>query len=314
MAVLLPIFTTPASAADTWPTHPLTLVVPFAPGGTTDLLGRLVAEGLSKGLKQNVVVENKPGAGANIGANFVARSPADGYTLMLGTPGPLAINSYIYREMPFDPAKAFAAVSYVADVPNVILAYPGTGFKNMKDLLTYAKANPGKLNWGSPGVGSTGHIQLELLKQSAGVDITHVPFKGASQASADLVAGHIELSGDNVPTALELIRSGKEVALGVASKKELDVLPGVKPVMDDVPGYVLPSWFVVMAPAGTPKDVVERISDVIDAYLKEPATAAKFHDLGAIPVGGKPEKLAKHLQSEQVRFGKLLAPMKDSVQ
>lgn len=305
---------TPASAADAWPTRPITLVVPFAPGGTTDLLGRLVAEGLSKGLHESVVVENKPGAGANIGANFVARSAPDGYTLMLGTPGPLAINTHIYKDMPFDPATAFTAVSYMADVPNVILGYPGTGIKDIKGLLEYAKAHPGRLNWGSPGVGSTGHIMLELLKQLSGADIVHVPFKGGSQAAADLVAGHIQLAGDNVPTALELIRSGKEVALGVASEKELDVLPGVKPVNETVPGFILPSWFVVVAPAGTPKDVVDRISGVIDAYIKEPATVAKLKSLGAVPVGGPPEKLDALLKSERVRFGKLLSSMKDTVQ
>jgi tripartite-type tricarboxylate transporter receptor subunit TctC len=313
-AALLLACSLPAAAADTWPSKPIELIVPFAPGGTTDLLARLVAEGLSKGLKQNVIVDNKPGAGANIGAAYVARAAPDGYTLLLGTPGPLAINPHVYKDMPFDPARDFAAVSYVADVPNVILAYPGTGFKNMQDLIAAAKAHPGELNWGSPGVGSTGHIQLELLKQLAGVNIEHVPFKGAAQASADLVAGHIQLSGDNVPTALGYIRSGKEVALGVASEHELEVLPGVRPVGETVPGYLLPSWFVIVAPAGTPKAVTERIAAVIDAYEKEPATLEKFRALGAIAVGGPPERLAKQLQSEQVRYGKLLANMKDKVQ
>src|SRR5690606_5318044 len=231
----------PAYAADNWPTKPIVLIVPFAAGGTTDLLARLVADGLSKGLKQNVVVENKPGAGANIGAAEVARAAPDGYTLLMGTPGPLAINPYVYSQMPFDSAKDFTAVSYVADVPNVILANPATGLKNIPDLLARAKEKPGQLNWGSPGVGSTGHIQLELLKQLSGVDIAHVPYKGASQASADLIAGHIELAGDNVPTALANIRAGKLVALGVASSDELEVLPGVRPVREAVPGYLLPS-------------------------------------------------------------------------
>ncbi|WP_144629922.1 Bug family tripartite tricarboxylate transporter substrate binding protein [Bordetella genomosp. 13] len=303
----------PAAAADDWPTRPITLIVPFGAGGTTDLLARLVAEGLSKGLKQTVVVENKPGAGANIGAGLVARAAPDGYTLLLGTPGPLAINPHIYQDMSFDPAKDFTAVSYVADVPNVILAYPGTGLKTMKDLIDRARAQPGKLNWGSPGVGSTGHIQLELLKQLTGVQIEHVPFKGGAQAAADLIAGHIQLVGDNVPTSLGYVRAGKEVALGVASEHELDVLPGVRPVKDTVPGYVLNSWFVVVAPAGTPRPVAERISAVIDAFEKEPATQAKFRELGAIPVGGPPQQLAQHLQAEQARFGKLLADIKDKV-
>lgn len=293
-------------AADAWPARPIRMVIPFGPGGTTDLLGRIVAEGLSKRLGQSVVVENKAGAGGNLAAGEVARAQPDGYTLMMGTPGPLAINPYVYANISFRPEKDFEAVSYVADVPNVILTNPSTGLKNIGDLLAAAKARPGQLNWGSPGVGSTGHIQLEMLKQLANVNIAHVPYKGASQATADLLAGHIQLSGDNVPTALEQIRSGRLRALGVASERELAVLPGVQPVAADVPGFVLPSWFVVVAPAGTPKAIVDRISAAIDAHLKEPATAERLRALGAMPVGGPAERLAQHLKSEQARFRQVI--------
>ncbi|KAA0911913.1 tripartite tricarboxylate transporter substrate binding protein [Pusillimonas sp. ANT_WB101] len=300
----------PAAAADSWPTKPISLIVPFGPGGTTDLLARLVANGISEELKQPVIVQNKPGAGANIGAAEVARAAPDGYTLLMGTPGPLAINPYIYNDMTFDPAKDFTAVSYVADVPNVILANPMANIKSIPDLLERARAKPGALNWGSPGIGSTGHIQLELLKQMTGVDIAHVPYKGAAQATTDLIAGHIQLAGDNVPTALENIRAGKVVAIGVASKNELEVLPGVKPVADTIPGYLMPSWFVIVAPAGTPADITERISQAIDRFEKLPSTIKRFRELGAVPVGGKPEKLASHLTSERERFGTVLQQMK----
>ena len=306
MATTLSLVALPATSAENWPTKPIQLIVPFGPGGTTDLLARLVADGISRELKQSVVVQNRPGAGANIGAAEVARAAPDGYTLLMGTPGPLAINPYVYPDMTFDPTKDFAAVSYVADVPNVILANPATGLKSIPDLLEKAKAQPGMLNWGSPGVGSTGHIQLELLKQLSGVNISHVPYKGAAQASADLMAGHIQLAGDNVPTALENIRAGKVVALGVASEKELDVLPGVRPVMETVPGYVLPSWFVIVAPAGTPSAITERISQAIDTFEKDPATIEKFRAVGAVPVGGPPERLATHLKAEQQRYGEVL--------
>ena len=299
----------PATAADQWPTKPIQLIVPFGPGGTTDLLARLVAEGIAQDLKQNVIVQNKPGAGANIGAAEVARAAPDGYTLLMGTPGPLAINPYIYPDMTFDPAKSFAAVSYVADVPNVIVAHPGSGLKNMQDVLDRARAEPGKLNWGSPGVGSTGHIQLELLKQLSGVDISHVPYKGAAQATTDLIAGHIQLAGDNVPTALENIRAGKTVAIGVASDKPLDVLPGVDPVQKTVPGYVLPSWFVIVAPAGTPPEVTARIAKAIDDFEKKPATIERFKAMGAVPVAGTPDRLAQHLKSEQARYADVLKNM-----
>ncbi|GAB1575544.1 Bug family tripartite tricarboxylate transporter substrate binding protein [Bordetella petrii] len=314
LAGTLALSALPAAAAGDWPAKPIQLIVPFAAGGTTDLLARLVADGLSKGLQQNVIVENKPGAGANIGAAEVARAAPDGYTLLMGTPGPLAINPYVYPKMPFDPAKDFAAVSYVADVPNVILANPATGLKNIPDLLARAKAKPGQLNWGSPGVGSTGHIQLELLKQLSGVDIAHVPYKGASQASADLIAGHIQLAGDNVPTALENIRAGKLVALGVASNEPLEVLPGVRPVREAVPGYLLPSWFVIVAPAGTPQPIVDKIAAVIDAYKQEPATIEKFRALGAVPVGGPAARLAEHLKAEQARYGEVLKNMPGNAQ
>jgi tripartite-type tricarboxylate transporter receptor subunit TctC len=303
-ALLVPVA---AHAADPWPTHPLRMVVPFAPGGTTDLIGRMVAEGLSRALGQPVVVENKAGAGGNLGAADVARAPPDGYTLMMGTPGPLAINRFVYANTPFQDDKDFAAVSYVADVPNVILANPATGFRNVEDMLAAARARPGQLNWGSPGVGSTGHIALEMLKQQAKVDIVHVPYKGASQATADLLGGQIQLSGDNVPTALPNVRSGKLVALGVMGDRELPALPGVAPVNATVPGYSLNSWFVVVAPAGTPKAIIDRTSAAIDAYIKQPEVAAKLRELGAIPVGGPPERLAEHLKVEQARFREVIA-------
>lgn len=306
LSVFATALLSPHVVAETWPSKPIQLIVPFGAGGTTDLLARLVADGLSKGLNQKVIVENKPGAGANIGAADVARAQPDGYTLLMGTPGPLAINPYIYPDMTFDPAKDFAAVSYVADVPNVIVTNPSTGLKNMPDLLAQAKAKPGQLNWGSPGVGSTGHIQLELLKQLSGVNIAHVPYKGASQAAADLIAGHIELAGDNVPTTLENIRAGKLIALGVTSKDELEVLPGVRPVGETVPGYLLPSWFVIVAPAGTPTHIVDKLAAVIDAYEKEPATIERFRALGAVPVGGPADRLAQHLKAEQLRYGEVL--------
>lgn len=301
-----------AKAAQSWPTRSIQIVVPFGPGGTTDLLARLVAEGMSKELGQTVVVQNKPGAGANIGAAEVARAAPDGYTLLMGTPGPLAINPHIYKDMAFDPAKDFEAVSYVADVPNVLLANPATGITNIPQLLERAKAEPGKLNWGSPGVGSTGHIQLELLKQLTGVEISHVPYKGASQATTDLIAGHIQFAGDNVPTALENIRAGKVVAMGVASDQELEVLPGVRPVSETVPGYLLPSWFVLVAPAGTPSEITERIAAAVDAFEQQPATIERFRSLGAIPVGGKPERLAQHLKAEQERFSKVMSGMREA--
>lgn len=312
IAALLFGGTQAAHAADAWPSKPIQIIVPFGPGGTTDLLARLVAEGISRELQQAVIVQNKPGAGANIGATEVARAPADGYTLLMGTPGPLAINAYIYDNMTFDPTKDFAAVSYVADVPNVIVANPALKINNIADLLEQAKARPGQLNWGSPGIGSTGHLQLELLKQMTGADIVHVPYKGSAAVTNDLIAGHIDLAGDNVPTALSNIRAGKIVALGIAGEKPIEVLPGVPAVADTVPGYRMPSWFVLVAPAGTPVAITERIAKAVDNFEKQPETIEKFRALGATPVGGPPERLAKHLTAEQERFGTLLKQMEST--
>jgi tripartite-type tricarboxylate transporter receptor subunit TctC len=295
-----------AAAADAWPAKPLRMVIPFAPGGTTDLLGRMVAEGLTQALGQPVIVENIAGSGGNLGAANVAHAQPDGYTLMMGTPGPLAINQFVYANISYRPDGDFAAVSYVADVPNVILTNPATGFRTVADLLDAARASPGKLNWGSPGVGSTGHMQLELLKQLAKVDIAHVPYKGASQATSDLLGGHIQLSGDNLPTALPYINSGKLVALGVASDRVVPTLPNVPTVQATVPGYLMPSWFVVVAPANTAKPILDRLSAAIDAFLKQPAVADRLRGLGAIPVGGTPERLAQHLKSEQARYREVI--------
>ena len=297
----------PLDAADAWPQRGLRLVVPFAPGGTTDLIGRVVAEGLARALGQPVVVDNKAGAGGNIGAAEVARAVPDGYTLMIGTPGPLAINRYVYANTSYQAERDFVAVSHVADVPNVILANPATGLRNVGDLVAAARARPGQLSWGSPGVGSTGHIALEMLKQLANVDIVHVPYKGASQATTDLLGGQIQLAADNVPTAVPHVREGKLIAVGVMGDREIRALPGVAPVAATVPGYSLQSWFVVVAPVGTPKPIIDRLSAIVDAHLRQPDVAQKLIVLGAMPVGGSPERLAEHLKREQDRFRAVIA-------
>ena len=308
LAAIAAIATVPrAHGAEAWPLRPLRLVVPFAPGGTTDLIGRVVADGLARALGQPVIVDNKAGAGGNVGAAEVARAAPDGYTLMIGTPGPLAINRHVYASTSYQPDKDFIAVSHVADVPNVILAHPATGFRGVADLLGAARARPGRLSWGSPGIGSTGHVALEMLKQLASVDIVHVPYKGASQATTDLLGGQIELAADNVPTALPHVRERRLVALGVMGEREIAALPGVAPVSATIPGYRLQSWFVVVAPAGTPRAIVERISAIVDAHLKQPDVARKLDELGALPAGGSPERLAEHLRAEQARFRDLIA-------
>ncbi|WP_447922512.1 Bug family tripartite tricarboxylate transporter substrate binding protein [Achromobacter aegrifaciens] len=294
------------TAGAAWPEQPVRLVVPFAAGGTTDLLGRLMAEGLGAELGQSVVVVNKAGAGGSLGASEVAHAQADGYTLLLGTPGTQIINAYVYKKIGYDPVKDFAPVAYVAQVPNVVLTHPGSGLKTMDDLLRTASAEPGRLNWGSPGVGSSGHLALEMIKRMGKVDIRHVPYKGASQANNDLLGGQIDLSADNLPTALPLIKAGKLVALGVTSAQPVPAAPGVAAIAQTVPGFELTSWFVVMAPAGTPQPVVDKLNAAAQRVLDSPAMRERLAALAAQPVGGTPQALAQHLQTEREKYRVLI--------
>ncbi|WP_083384623.1 Bug family tripartite tricarboxylate transporter substrate binding protein [Cupriavidus sp. USMAHM13] len=295
-----------AAPPPAWPERPLRLVVPFAAGGTTDLLGRLVAEGLRQQLGQSVVVANKAGAGGSLGAAEVARAAPDGYTLLLGTPGTQVINALVYKHVGYDPRKDFVPVAWLADVPNVVLTRPGSGLNSMDDLLRAARARPGALHWGSPGIGSSGHLALEMVKRMGGVEIAHVPYKGASQATSDLLGGQIELSADNLPTALPLIRSGQLVALGVTSRAAVPAAPGVPPVAATLPGFEQTSWFVLMAPAGTPAPVVAALNAAAERVLRDARMQRRLADLAAQPVGGPPEALARHLQAEQDKYRKIV--------
>jgi len=295
-----------AAAPAAWPDKPLRLVVPFAAGGTTDLLGRLVAEGLRQELGQSVVVVNKAGAGGSLGAAEVVRATPDGYTLLLGTPGTQVINAFVYKNIGYDPQKDFAPVAYLAQVPNVVLTNPGTGLKSMADLMRAARARPGALHWGTPGVGSSGHLALELVKRMGRVEIGHVPYKGTSQANSDLLGGQIELSVDNLPTALPLIKSGQLVALGVTSKDAVAAVPGVAPIAATLPGFELTSWFVLMAPAGTPQPVVAILNGAVERVLRNPRVRQRLEELAAQPMGGPPEALARHLQAERDKVRQLV--------
>jgi len=296
----------PADAASGWPDKPVRLIVPFTAGGTTDLLGRLVADGLGKEMGQSVVVVNKGGAGGSLGAAEVARSEPDGYTLLLGTPGTQVINALVYKNIGYDSQKDLTPVAYIAQVPNVVLTNPSTGIKTMEDLLRVARSKPGELHWGSPGVGSTAHMVLELIRRTGKVDIGHVPYKGASQANSDLLGGQIELSGDNLPTALPFIKSGKLVALGVTAKEAVPVLQGVKPIGATLPGFELTSWFVLMAPKGTRPETIATLNGAVERVLRTPHMREQLSKIGATPVGGTPDALAHHLEAERTKYRQLI--------
>jgi tripartite-type tricarboxylate transporter receptor subunit TctC len=288
--------------AQAWPAKQVRFVVPFAPGGTTDILARLLGQHLSESLGQPFVIDNRSGAGGNIGAAEVAKAPPDGYTIMMGTPGTQAINQFIYTKMPYDTQKDFAPVSFVARVPNVLVVHPGVGVKSLQDLISYARANPNKLNSASPGAGTTGHLSLELFKKLAGVQIQHVPYKGSGPALNDLIGGQVQMTIDNLPSAMPHIQSGKLLALGVTTEQKVDVLPHVPTVASVVRGYEASSWFVVVAPAGTPEPVINRLSAEIDKTLKKPVVLERMKTLGAEPVGGTPQALARHIATETEKW------------
>ena len=289
---------TSAPAQTDWPTKPVRIVVPFAAGGTTDITARVIAEQLTQSLKQAFVIDNRTGAGGNVGATEVARAGPDGYTYLMGTPGTQAINQFLYPKMPYDTVKDFAPVSFVVRVPNVLVVNPGVGAKTIAELVAIAKARPGALSYGSPGNGSTGHLSTELFKSRAGIFAVHIPYRGSGPMLLDLMAGQIQMAVDNLPSAIPHIRSGKLVALGVTSEARNAQLPDVPTIASALPGYVAESWFVLMAPAGTPPAIVSRLSGEVDRILKKSEVVERFKGLGAEPVGGTPERLAQFIVAE----------------
>ena len=291
-----------AQSPSDWPAKPVRIVVPFAAGGTTDITARVIAEQLTQSLKQTFIVDNKGGAGGNIGATEVARAAPDGYTFLMGTPGTQAINQFLYPKMPYDTAKDFAPVSFVVRVPNVLVVHPGVGAKTIAELIAKAKARPGALSYGSPGNGSTGHLSTELFKGRAGVFAVHIPYRGSGPMLLDLMAGQIEMAIDNLPSAIPHIRSGKLIALGVTSTTRSAQLPDVPTIASVFPDYAAESWFVLVAPAGTPAAIVNRMSAEVDRILKKPEIVERFRGLGAEPVGGTPEQLGQFIAAETKKW------------
>ena len=294
-----------ASAA--YPTKPIRLVVPFVAGGTTDILGRAAAAELTKAGMQTVV-ENRPGAGGNIGAEMVAKAAPDGYTLLVGTVGTHGINQSLYGKLPYDPIKDFAPITLLATVPNVLVVHPSLPAKNVKELIDLAKSKPGKLNYASSGNGTSIHLSAELFKTMTGTFMTHIPYRGSSAALTDLVGGQAELMFDNLPSALPYIKSGKLRALGVTSDKRSPALPDVPTIAEAGPikGYEASSWFGVLAPAGTPKEIVDKLHQTLSKALGTPELREKLVSQGADPVGNTPDQFAEHIQKETAKWSKVV--------
>lgn len=302
-----------AAGAQSYPSKPIKIVVPFAAAGTTDLLARAVGAELGKAFGQPVIIDNRPGAGGNVGADVVAKAAPDGYTLLMGTVGTHGINQSLYTKMPYDPIKDFAPITLVAAVPNVLALNAAFAAKNgitdVKSFLRHAKANPGKLNMASSGNGTSIHLAGELFKTTTGTYMVHVPYRGSGPALTDLVGGQADLMFDNLPSALPFIKSGKLVALGLTSSKPSPALPGVLPISatgGELADFEASSWFGMLAPAGTPKDIIDKLQQEIAKSLSSPAVKEKLIGQGADPVGNTPEQFAAHIQAETAKWAKVV--------
>ena len=293
--------------AQAYPNHAIRLVVPFPAGGTTDILARAVGQKLTESLGQSVVVDNRPGAGGNIGADIVAKSAPDGYTLLMGTVGTHAINPSLYTKMPYDHVKDFVPVVLVAGVPNVLVVNPSVPVQSVADLIKLAKSKPGEINFASSGAGTSIHLSGELFKAMAGVDMTHVPYKGSAPALTDLIGGQVQLMFDNLPSALPQIKAGKLRAIAVTSLKRAPVLPDVPTIAESgLPGFEASSWFGVLAPAGTPAPVVAKLNAEVNKWLQSPDAREQLLAQGAVAAGGTPEQFAAHIRTETEKWAKVV--------
>ena len=299
--------TTAIAQPAAYPTKPIRIVVAYTPAGATDILARTIGQKLTEAWGQAVIIDNRPGANGNIGTEYAAKATPDGYTLLMVTAGTHGINPGLYRKLGFDAVKDFAPVSLVAMVPNVFVVNNGVPSKDLKEFIAYAKANQGKLNYGSPGNGSTAHLSMELFKSMTGIQMVHVPYKGSAGVLADLIGGQIVVTMDNMPPYVPQVKAGKIRALAVSPARRSPALPDVPTVAEaGVPGYDSGAWFGLVAPANTPKDLVAKLSRETARILKLPDVSARLADLGAESVGGTPEQFSAHIKAEIAKWAKVI--------
>jgi len=296
------------SALAQYPAKPVRVVVPYPPGGTTDILARLIAAKLTLSLGQSFIVENRPGASGAIGSQAVAKAPADGYTLLMGTASTHGVNSALSKSLPYDAIRDFSPITVVGGTPNVILVHPELPAQNLAGLLALARDKPGKLNFGSTSLGGTPHMSAELLKMMTGVDIVHVPYKGAGPMLADLLGAQIQIGFDNLPSSMGHIRSGKVRALAVTTPKRWPGAPEIPTVSESgVAGYEVSGWFGLLAPSGTPRPVIDAVYRAVGATLKQPEVQKQMLELGAEPGGNPPEDFARQIAAEVEKWKKVVA-------
>ena len=289
--------------AQDYPTKPVKWVVPYPPGGTTDILARLIGQYLSEHLGQQFVIDNRPGAGNNIGTEVVANSPPDGYTLLLVNPAN-GINATLYKKLPFNFLRDIAPVAGITRVPNVMEVNPNFPVKTVAEFIAYGKAHPGKINMASSGNGTSVHLSGELFMAMTGVKMTHVPYRGSGPALTDLIAGTVDTMFDNMPSSIEFIKSGKLRALAVTTETRNEALPEVPVVADTVAGYEASAWFGIGAPKGTPANFIEKINKSVNDALADPKMKMRLAELGGIPMGGTPADFGKVMASETAKWEK----------
>jgi tripartite-type tricarboxylate transporter receptor subunit TctC len=289
-----------------YPNKPVTIIVPFTAGGNTDAFARMVGDELDKALGQRFLVENKPGAGGNLGAAQVARATPDGYTLGMGTVSTHAINPSLYKKLPFDPDTAFAPVSLIATLPNVLVVNPSINAKSVPELVELLKKEPEVHTYASSGPGTSPHLGAELFASRTGTKMTHVPYKGSGQSIMDVVAGHVDMVFDNIPTAAAQAKAGKVRALAVTSLERAPLLPDVPTMAEFLPGFEATSWHGLFAPGGTPKEIVEKLSSEVQRIMKLPHIQERMQAMGAKPIGNTPEEFTQHISVERKKWAEVV--------
>ena len=298
------------SVADTYPNQPVKLIVPFAPGGTTDILARVFAQKMSDAWGQPVVVDNRSGAGGLIGSEMGARSAPDGYTLLLGTIGTHGVSTSLYSKIPYHPEKDFAPITLLATLPNILAINPAVPAKNVKELINYAKANPGKVAYASAGNGTASHLAGELLRKSADIDIIHIPYRGSSPALTDLMGGRVALTFDYTPSALPYVRSGKLRGLAVTGASRTKAAPELPTMIEEgLPNFNMVTWYAIYAPRGTPPEIVTKVRDTIAKAATAPDIVKRMDDLGVDLVASTPDELAQFQHAEIERWSKFIKEM-----
>jgi tripartite-type tricarboxylate transporter receptor subunit TctC len=294
------------ASAQPFPTKPIRIIVPFPAGGTTDVFARMISQKLSENLKQQVLVDNRAGASGMIGTEMVVKAPPDGYTLMI-TATHHAINPSLYKKLPYDTLKDLVAITLVATSPNVLVAHPTFPPNTIQELIALARAKPGQLNFASTGIGGANHLSGELFKSMAGIDIVHIPYKGAAPAMNDLLAGHVSLMFDTIGIELPYVKAGKLKALAVTTAKRTTIAPDIPTIAESgLPGYEAVSWFGMYGPAGMPKEILTRINTEVAKVLHSPDIQKRFIDYGAEAIGNSPEQFAVYLKSEMAKWAKVV--------